>query len=116
MRQFLVLESNPLVAEDLAEALRTGSDGCVVAIATSIDEAADLLAKTKDLTAAFLRAPLDALKEAGLPQRVADLGAQLVVFDDTGLCHDVQGWILLPTPFTNEMIEQALARVTKNDG
>lgn len=112
MRQFLVLESNPLVAEDLAEALRTGSGGGVVAITTSIEEAADLLSKTKVLTAAFLRAPLDALKESGLPQRIVELGAQPVVFDDTGLCEGVQGWIMLPTPFTNDMIEQALARIT----
>ncbi|MFV2053484.1 hypothetical protein [Aliiroseovarius sp. YM-037] len=115
MRQFLVLESNPLVAEDLAEALRTGCEGCVVAVAASIEEATDLLAKTKDLTAAFLRAPFDALKDSGLPQRITELGAQLVVFDDTGLCEDVQGWIMLPTPFTNDMIEQALARIAPGD-
>lgn len=117
-RTFLVVENNQMVARDLAETLLDTDPSAQVLVAETIAEAVDITSKLASLSAVFLGIPLAAITETGLHDLIEERGGRVVVSENVmaEALSSGEPAIVLPRPFTTEMVLQALKRATSDMG
>lgn len=100
-----------IVAEDLAEVIRDRIGPDAAEICLDPATARDRLAQLPGRLVVFAVIRAQAMARVGLDRAVEDRGAQLVLVG-TSLGPEeaaTRGWLLLPEPFSSEMVEDVLA-------
>lgn len=109
---FLVLDSNALIAEDIAGSL-TAIGPCRTIHITRASQAEARLAGERGVSAAFLEMPYADLRGTGLERDLTACGARIILTmdeDDEPLARSA-GWGMLVRPFTEQMIRDVLLRL-----
>ncbi len=102
--RYLVVESNPLIAEDLSEILAHHAGTQNVVCCRTMAEAALRIDDLPGLAAAFLNVPTDAFRASDLHRRLAEIGCAVVMLSgDPDIDND--DWIQVPRPYTSAMID-----------
>jgi len=106
---YVVLESNIVIARDVAEALKEQAPGAIVVAADSIGAALDQVGTLPRVTAAFIAAPAQRLLASGLGAAIEARGGRIVLCGTDALEDGVAapGWRRLPRPFTSAMVQAA---------
>ncbi|NNF23810.1 MAG: hypothetical protein HKN63_03250 [Rhodobacteraceae bacterium] len=117
-RTFLVVENNEIVARDLSETLLGTDPGAQVLVADTTAEAIDMTSELASLSAVFLGIPLAAISETGLHQLIEERGGRLVVSENVmaEALSSGEPAVILPRPFTTEMVLEALKQATSDLG
>lgn len=112
-KAYIVVERSPLIAADLAEAIRAAKGECDIRIYPQADVAVAEVGNLPSLAAAFLSMRKDAIIASGLDHAVADRGGVIVVVSGSLGAEEAaaRGWLLLREPFTGEMVEGVLGRL-----
>ena len=107
---YLVLEQNPTIAEDIADALRV-SGPCLVLHARRPEHVLKIVADTPELTAAFLEIKVASLAASPLANELAARGAHIVLTtgEDARAEALAMGFRFLGRPFNETMIHQLVA-------
>ena len=110
----LVLERDPLIAEDIIGSLCAMCD-CRVVHASQLEEFLAKLVEEAHVLAAFLEMRLSKVVESGLDQTLAQKGAGIVltVGEDDQKQAQEKGWGMLVRPFSDQMIGEALRSVVR---
>jgi hypothetical protein len=103
---YLVLESDPLVAEDITGSLQAIGPCRVIRVPTAEDIPTNLR-DVHDVSAAFLDVRYAKVREAGLDEMLMSHGARIVltVGEDDRAEALANGWGMLVRPFTDKMIQ-----------
>ncbi len=107
---FLVLERDPLIAEDIKGALQVILP-CHVLHAGDASEIASMLSRESRISAAFLNMPFAEVVESGLDKILDKHSARIILTDgeDDQARALARGWALLVRPFTEEMIRDLVS-------
>ena len=108
---FLVVESNPIVALDLAQSIREVCPRAVIRSVTTAEAALVVLAEGDALVAAFLSLREERILESGLDRAVLTAGGRVVVVSAilTAEAARRRDWLLLAAPFRIEDVHQMVA-------
>lgn len=106
---FLVLEGDPLIADDIMGSLKDIGP-CRVLRASDSSNIAAMLNEEDRIAAAFLDLPFSKVLEDGLDQRLTAYGARIVLTVGENDQHRAlaRGWGMLIRPFTDEMIRDVV--------
>lgn len=109
---YLVLEHNPIIADDLIGALESAGPCKIVHVARPDDLAPALDGVEGLWAAAFLEMRLADLSALGLDRRLGALGARIVltIGEDDEEAVKARGYSLVVRPFSDEMIMGTLAQ------
>ncbi len=111
-KQFLIVEPNPIVALDLAEAISETFVGATVSLATSIEDARAELSVMSGVLATLVGLPSADVLASDLPGDVEDQGGHLVFLNDAGgLARRAGARFVVSRPFSSEMISDILVRI-----
>ncbi len=107
---FLILEDDPVVAEDLSELLREHSPDARIHLSRSRAETAGILAQLDRISAAILDGGVYARDLGDLSDRLTKQASRIIVLHDLDVepTGDGDGRIYVRRPFTTEMILGAL--------
>ena len=113
LRNFLVLESDILVAQDIGEMLAAASPGATVHHATSVEEALEHVQSLASLDLAVLHVSNGRLKASGLDTRITQLGGDILLLggDEQPAAETPSKWQRIDLPFTSAMIIDAVERM-----
>lgn len=112
-RNFLVLESDILVAQDIGEMLAAASPGAAVHHATSTEEALEHVQSLGSLDLAVLHVSNNRLKATGLDARITQLGGDILLLggEEPPAADPPSKWQRIDLPFTSAMILDAVERM-----
>lgn len=106
---YLILESSPLIAEDISGALHSVGP-CKVVQVRSQEELAALIAPGEPVAAVFLEMGFDEVHATPFYPALMLSGAKIILTigedDETAVLG--HGWAMLVRPFTEEMIHRSL--------
>ncbi|WP_417525988.1 hypothetical protein [Marinovum sp.] len=110
----LVLERDPLIAEDIIGSLAAVCD-FRVAHASRLPEFLAMLRHEAQVLAAFLELHLAKVLDTGIDRMLAEQGAGIVltVGEDDAEQAEERGWSMLIRPFSDRMIGEALKSVLR---
>ena len=112
--RFIVVEPLPLIATDIVEAIRGSAGECDVQVFPLPDIAHHAMAEMSDVTAAFLSMRKQAILDSCLHRSVKDRGGQVIIVSGSLAEEEAlsEGWLLLREPFTGDMVDNLLARLS----
>ncbi|WP_322890492.1 MULTISPECIES: hypothetical protein [unclassified Yoonia] len=106
---YIIMESSPLIAEDIYGALHAGGP-CNVVKVTSVEELEMAIAPGGPVAAVFLEMRFEDVLVSPLYPALMLTGAKIVLTigedDETAVLG--QGWAMLVRPFTEDMIHHSL--------
>lgn len=103
---YLVVAHQPLVAQDIADAVTEEIPRAQVIVAMSVSEAIGLLAGFEKVDVAFIEAKDAALAATSLPEALLLAGTRIVlVGPETAI-----RWETLPMPFSADDLAQVITR------
>lgn len=106
---FLVLERDPLIAEDIVGSLKDIGP-CETIRVSEVGELAQRLNTDRRISAAFLEMRYAQVVESGLDRHLADHGSRIIltIGEDDQQEALARGWGMLLRPFTDQMIRDAV--------
>lgn len=106
---YIIMESSPLIAEDVSGALHAGGP-CKVVMVSSVEEFAAAIAPGDPVAAVFLEMRFNDVLAAPFYPALMLTGAKIVltIGEDDENAVLGQGWAMLVRPFTEEMIHRSL--------
>jgi hypothetical protein len=106
---YIVMESTPLIAEDICGALHAGGPCRVVKVAT-LEELESAIVLPGSVAAVFLEMRFDGVMSSNICPALLLSGAKIVltVGEDDEAAVIGQGWAMLVRPFTEDMIHRSL--------
>lgn len=106
---YIIMESSPLIAEDICGALHAVGPCKVVKVA-AVEELSDVMAPGDPVAAVFLEMRFEDVLASPLYPALMLTGAKIVLTigedDETAVLG--QGWAMLVRPFTEDMIHHSL--------
>lgn len=110
---FVIVEKDHVVALDIAEILHEVCAYAQVLNFRTIDAAMAALSELERVSGAILSAPVPLLRQSGLVQALTARGGKVVMVEGPGIAEAArtEGWCLLQRPFSQEMLQSAIAGI-----
>lgn len=113
----LILESNPIIADDMTAAVRTAGIGTVVCVA-STNDVLPALQRLPVALIAFLELSFADLVASGLDKMLEARGVHVVLTaaEDGDTLADARGYSVLQRPFSDDMVHRLIALLGWREG